>query len=107
MPYLVLIGCLAVVLGFLTWLKGVIRRRGTAGSALRGALASYEEAMRITAHDSHHEIRAQADRRAPVFSPGDPRWTGHGTTDGAAGPARSSRRRGGGRLRRLLRRRPR
>ncbi|MFI0910903.1 hypothetical protein [Streptomyces abikoensis] len=70
-PYLVLAGCLAVVMGSLTWLKGVLRRRGIAGSAVRGALASFEEAMRITSHDSHHEIRAQADRRAPVLSPGD------------------------------------
>ncbi|WP_181788881.1 hypothetical protein [Streptomyces phytophilus] len=71
-PYLVLAGCLLAVTGFLTWLKNVLRRRGQAGSAMLGALAAYEEAMRVTAHDSHHEVRAQADRKAPAGTPGDP-----------------------------------
>ncbi|WP_037804766.1 hypothetical protein [Streptomyces sp. NRRL F-5135] len=92
-PYLVATGCLAVVVGFLTWLKGVIRRRGLAGAALQGALASYEEAMRITSHDSHHEIRAQVDRRAPIASPDDPRWTGRERAGYGARPQRSARRR--------------
>ncbi|WP_326806488.1 MULTISPECIES: hypothetical protein [unclassified Streptomyces] len=75
-PYLIVFGCLVSVVGFFTWLKGVVRRRGLAGTAVTGALASYEEAMRTTAHDSHVEVRAQADRRAPILSPDDPRWTG-------------------------------
>ncbi|GAB2620416.1 hypothetical protein GCM10027168_60600 [Streptomyces capparidis] len=103
-PYLIGLACLGAVMAFLTWLKGVIRRRGLAGSAIAGALASYEEAMRITAHDSHHEVRAQADRKAPALSPDDPRWTGHLASvrrDGARRPARA----GTGRLRRHLRRR--
>lgn len=75
-PYLVLTGALIAVMGLLTWFKGVVRRRGPAGSAMRGALAAYEEAMRVTSHDSHHEVRAEADRRAPVGSPGDPRRPG-------------------------------
>ncbi|WP_216725738.1 hypothetical protein [Streptomyces sp. CNQ-509] len=72
-PYLAAGGCLLAVMGFLTWLKGVVRRRGLAGSAMRGALAAYEEAMRVTAHDSHHEVRAAAERQAPAGASGDPR----------------------------------
>ncbi|WP_326800014.1 hypothetical protein OG946_35375 [Streptomyces sp. NBC_01808] len=71
-PYLVVFGCLVAVMGFFTWLKGVVRRRGLAGSAVQSALAACEEAIRITSHDSHHEVRAAADRRAPVAAPGDP-----------------------------------
>lgn len=52
-------------MGFFTWLKRLVLRRVLAGSALRGAPASYEEAVRITSHGSHIEIRAQADRRPP------------------------------------------
>ena len=84
-PYLVLCGCLAAVMGLLTWFQRAVRRRGLAGSAMRGALAAYEEAMRVTAHDSHHEVRAAAERRAPVGAPGDPRRPGG--PDG--GPRRS------------------
>ncbi|MEK8171375.1 hypothetical protein NKH77_23750 [Streptomyces sp. M19] len=35
-------------------------------AALMGFLA------RLTAHDSHHEIRAQADRKAPLTTPDEP-----------------------------------
>ncbi|WP_377267838.1 hypothetical protein [Peterkaempfera sp. SMS 1(5)a] len=103
-PYLVVVAGVAAVLGSFTWLKRVIRRRGLAGSAIAGALASYEEAMRITAHDSHHEVRAQAERRAPVLSPGDPEWTGHRAAvqhDATGRPTGAA----GGRVRRRLRRR--
>ncbi|GAA2243826.1 hypothetical protein GCM10010232_33570 [Streptomyces amakusaensis] len=84
---LVVSGFLIAVMGFFTWLKRLVLRRGLAGSALRGALASYEEALRITSHESHIEIRAQADRQAPVVSD-DPRWTG------SPGGRRPRRRRG-------------
>lgn len=101
-PYLVLTGCLAVVMGFFTWLAVLARRRGSAGSAVRAALASYEEGMRITAHDAHHEVRAQADRQAPVVSPGSPAWGVRRDT----GPSRTNRpgrrRPAVGRLRRRL-----
>nr|WP_079145986.1 hypothetical protein [Streptomyces lydicus] len=44
---------------------------------LAGGLAAvpvaYDEAFRATAHESHHEIRAQAERKAPPPSP-DGRW---------------------------------
>ena len=71
-PYLLLVGGLALVLGGFAWLAAVIRRRGVAGSAMRAAMASYDEAFRVTAHESYHEIRAQSDRQEPVGSPGDP-----------------------------------
>ncbi|MEV4976489.1 hypothetical protein [Streptomyces scopuliridis] len=71
LPLLILVGGLAAVLGFFTWLASRIRRRGLAGGAMSAALASYEEAFRITAHESHVEIRAQAERKAPILSPDD------------------------------------
>ncbi|MFF1398456.1 hypothetical protein ACFVZD_32160 [Streptomyces sp. NPDC058287] len=71
LPFLILIGGLAAVLGFFAWLAARIRRRGLAGGAMSPALASYEEAFRITAHESHVEIRAQTERKAPILSPDD------------------------------------
>ncbi|MFW6690553.1 hypothetical protein [Streptomyces sp. MAR4 CNX-425] len=92
-PYLAVFGSLAAVMGFFTWVKGVVRRRGAAGSAMRGALAAYEETMRVTSHESHHEVRAAADRRAEIGGPGDPRWA-PGVSGGrrSAGRGRSRRR---------------
>ncbi|MBO8199392.1 hypothetical protein ABZY93_23515 [Streptomyces smyrnaeus] len=98
-PYLVVSGCLIAVMVSFTWLKRLMLRRGLAGSALRGALASYEEAMRITSHESHIEIRAQADRRTPVVSD-DPGWTGHPAAGTSTARTRRSRRPGRRRLRR-------
>jgi len=69
LPYLVLAAGVAVVMAAFTLLALRIRRRGTAGGGLGGALAAYEEAFRATSHAAHHEIRAQADRRTPTGSP--------------------------------------
>ncbi|MFJ3701625.1 MULTISPECIES: hypothetical protein [Streptomyces] len=69
LPLLALAVVLAAVMGFFRWLASRVRRRGTAGSAVSAALASYDEAFRVTAHDAHHEIRAQAERKAPLLSP--------------------------------------
>jgi hypothetical protein len=71
-PYLLLVGGLAAVMGGFAWLAVVIRRRGVAGSAMRAAMASYDEAFRVTAHESYYEVRAQADRGEPGGAPGDP-----------------------------------
>ncbi len=68
MPFVVL-GGFAAVLGLLTWVARLNRRRGGAGTGVSGALAAYEEAFRATSHASHHEIRAQAERKAPTDSP--------------------------------------
>ncbi|MFF0449114.1 hypothetical protein ACFYT4_22360 [Streptomyces sp. NPDC004609] len=84
---------LAVVIGFFTWLASHVRRRGVAGAAITSALASYDEAFRVTAHESHHEIRAQAERKAPVLSPDD-QWTpdrGRARRRPAAGSRRPAR----------------
>lgn len=101
-PLLLVFGFLVAVMGFFTWLKRLVLRRGLAGSALRGALASYEEAMRITSHESHIEIRAQADRQASAVSD-DPRWTGR--TAERTNAVRTRRSRRPGRRRRRPRRR--
>ncbi|MFF4293975.1 hypothetical protein ACFY0N_09970 [Streptomyces vinaceus] len=79
LPLLVVFGGLAAVLAALVWLARHVRRRGTAGAAIAGALASWEEAYRVTAHESHWEIKAQAERQAPALSP-DGHWprNGHG-----------------------------
>ncbi|WP_405946849.1 hypothetical protein OG588_09200 [Streptomyces prunicolor] len=69
LPYLTLLGFLAAVLGFFTWPARRIRRRGTAGGGMSGALAAYEEAFRATSHASHHEIRARGERKVPTDSP--------------------------------------
>ncbi|MEW2128178.1 hypothetical protein AB0891_31180 [Streptomyces sp. NPDC007259] len=72
LPLLVCVGALAVVMGFLGWVAVRARRRGLAGSALQAAMASYDEAFRVTSHASYYEIRAQADRQAPMAAPDDP-----------------------------------
>ncbi|MER7835785.1 hypothetical protein ABTY98_07690 [Streptomyces sp. NPDC096040] len=69
LPYLIVLAGFAAVLAALAWLARYIRRRGSAGGGLSGALAAYEEAFRATGHASHHEIRQQAERKAPTGSP--------------------------------------
>ncbi|GAA3657192.1 hypothetical protein [Streptomyces iranensis] len=86
LPYLIVTGVLAALMGFLGWVASLARRRGATGAALRAALASHDEAFRVTAYDSHQEIRAQAERKAPILSP-DGQWTPGHTLAGAAGAA--------------------
>jgi hypothetical protein len=81
-PYLLLVGGVAAVMGVFTWLRVVIRRRGVAGSAVRAALAAYDEAFRVTAHESYHEVRAQAGRRLPIRSRGGRKPGAGGRRDG-------------------------
>ncbi|MFJ7628405.1 hypothetical protein ACIQZN_18125 [Streptomyces sp. NPDC097595] len=71
LPLLISTGVLAAVMGLLALLAVRVRRRGLVGSAMGAALASYDEAFRATAHASYYEIRAQADRQAPMASPDD------------------------------------
>ncbi|MCM2390297.1 hypothetical protein [Streptomyces albipurpureus] len=72
LPLLVFVGALAAILGFFAWLASLARRRGVAGAAIRAAMASHDEAFRITAHDSYYEIQVQAERKVPIPSPDDP-----------------------------------
>lgn len=87
LPLLVLTVALLAVTGVFRLLVARVRRCGTAGAALTAALASYDEAFRVTAHDAHHEIRAQADRKAPLLSPDRPWETGRAAA-ARTGPAR-------------------
>ncbi|MFI6894532.1 hypothetical protein ACIBM4_10510 [Streptomyces sp. NPDC050256] len=72
LPFLVFAGALAAVLGGFARLASRVRRRGLAGAAMQAAMASYDEAFRVTAHDSYYEIQAQVERQAPMASPDDP-----------------------------------
>ncbi|WP_405440865.1 hypothetical protein [Streptomyces niveus] len=72
LPLLMVVGCLAVVMGFFGWLALLVRRRGSAGAGITAAMASYDEAFRVTAHDAHYEIQAAAERQMPLLSPDDP-----------------------------------
>ncbi|MFJ4718058.1 hypothetical protein [Streptomyces luteogriseus] len=88
LPVLIVAGALALVMGLFAWLASVVRRRGLAGSGFSAAMASYEEALRVTAHDSHYEIQAQARAQSPAAAPGDPWRTIRDTSDGAGGARR-------------------
>ncbi|MBU1586367.1 MAG: hypothetical protein KKH51_00280 [Actinobacteria bacterium] len=45
------------------------RRRGTAGSAIAGAMAAYDEGMHVTAHDAFIELQRQDERVKPAEAP--------------------------------------
>ncbi|MDQ0840987.1 hypothetical protein [Streptomyces sp. V1I6] len=100
LPLLVFTGCLAAIMGLFAWIAVHVRRRGLAGAAVRAALASHDEAFRVTAHESYYEIRAQAERQGQALSP-DGRWTPG--RDGARPAGSGSRRPRGARQRRRLR----
>jgi hypothetical protein len=101
LPLLIVVGALTVVMGFLTWLASVVRRRGLAGSGISAAMASYEEAFKVTAHDAHYEIQARAQALSPTAVPGDP-WRPARDTPGPGGAGRSRRTRHRSGLRRRL-----
>ncbi|KAB1988251.1 hypothetical protein [Streptomyces triticiradicis] len=102
-PFAVMFGGLAAVLGLFARLAVRVRSRGLAGGAANAALASYEEAFRATSHAAHVEIQTQKERKAPLLSP-DGHW--EPASDGRS-PARLQYRRppARSRLRRSLRRR--
>lgn len=102
LPYLIFVGVLAAVMGFFTWLAVLARRRGVAGSAIRAAVAAHDQAWQVSGYQSHLEIRAQAERKAPIESPDHP-WQPAGRGLGSPRPAVRGARRG--RFRRGLRRR--
>jgi hypothetical protein len=107
LPFLVFAGALAAVMGCFARLATLVRRRGVGGSAVRAAMASYDEAFRVTAHDSHYEIQAQAERKAPMPSPDDQLGAGGGRAGlgkGGSGSPRPYPRRPQRILRRLRRR---
>ncbi|MCT9076507.1 hypothetical protein [Streptomyces fulvoviolaceus] len=71
LPLLIVVTALAVIMGLFALLARHVRRRGTAGGALRGALAAHDEAWHGTAADSYYEIQVQTNRKAPLP---DDRW---------------------------------
>ena len=71
LPLLAVLAGLTVTLALLTLLARHVRRRGTAGAGLRGALAAHDEVWHGTAADSYYELRVQADRKSPLP---DDRW---------------------------------
>lgn len=87
LPLLIVAGCLAVVMGFFGRLALLVRRGGSAGAGITAAMAAYDEAFRVTAHEAHYEIQAQAERRIPLPSPDDPHRAGRA----AVGPGPSGR----------------
>lgn len=62
---LALIGVALGLVGLARW----ARRRGTAGSAIAGAMAAYDEGMHGTAHDAFVEQQEQERRPIPIESP--------------------------------------
>ena len=65
----VVVALLAAALGALVLLAGRARRRGTAGSAIAGAMAAYDEGMHGTAHDAFVEMQEAAERVKPAEAP--------------------------------------
>lgn len=90
LPLLLVIAALAAVMGLFAWLASVARRRGVAGAAITAALASHDEAFRVTAHEAHYEIQAQADRKTPIESPDN--HGGRTRNDRAGRPGAGARR---------------
>ncbi|THA70565.1 hypothetical protein E6R60_29880 [Streptomyces sp. A0642] len=91
LPFLTFTGTLAAVLGCFAWLAARVRKRGLAGSAMRAAMASYDEAFRVTAHDSYHEMQAQRERQAPMASPDGPWRPAHARAAGRPRPGNGTR----------------
>lgn len=87
---LILAAVLAAIMSALGRLARVLRRRGVAGHAVAAALASYEEAFRVTSYEAHQEIRVQAERRVPFEAPDEP-WRPARAAHPAARPAREPR----------------
>ena len=64
-PFVAVLLVLVAVLGGLTWLGGRVRRRGIGGDVM----AQVDQVFRPTAHQSHYEIRAEAERGVGHTSP--------------------------------------
>ncbi|MGI5215181.1 hypothetical protein [Plantactinospora sp. CA-290183] len=66
--YLVVVCCLAAILGGLAWLGSRARRRGVGGEVM----GPFEEIWHPAAERFRAEIRVQEERMVPMPSPGDP-----------------------------------
>ncbi|WP_405794841.1 hypothetical protein [Streptomyces sp. NBC_01506] len=87
LPLLLVVGTLALVMGLFGRLALHVKRRGTAGAGITAAMAAYDEAFRVTAHEAHYEIQAAAERQLPLPAPDDPH-----DARGAGGPGPYRRR---------------
>ena len=67
----IVIAGIALIAFALTLLARKARRGGTAGAALAGAMAAYNEAWHTTAFSSHAEMQSQTNRVATSDSPQD------------------------------------
>ena len=65
LPFLVAFAAFAAVAGALMWLATRVRRRGVGGDVM----AVVDDVFRPTAKQSHFEIQAQQERRAPTSAP--------------------------------------
>ena len=68
----VVVAIIAAAMVGLALLARRARRRGTAGSAIAGAMAAYDEGMHGTAHDAFVEMQEQDRRVTPVDAPDGP-----------------------------------
>ena len=68
----VVVAIIAAAMVGLALLAARARRRGTAGSAIAGAMAAYDEGMHGTAHDAFVEMQEAAERVKPVEAPDRP-----------------------------------
>jgi hypothetical protein len=67
----IVVAAVALVMAALVWLARRVRRRGTAGQAFGAAMAAYDEAMHVTAHEAYVEVQTQDERGADAQSPAD------------------------------------
>ena len=72
MTALLVVLALAAAMVGLALLARRARRRGTAGSAIAGAMAAYDEGMHGSAHDAFVEQRQQEERVKPAEAPDEP-----------------------------------
>ena len=65
LAFLAVFAAFVAVAGALMWLATRVRRRGVGGDVM----AIVDQVFRPTAHQSHYELRAQEERRAPASAP--------------------------------------
>jgi hypothetical protein len=65
LPFVAAFAAFAAVAGGLMWLATRVRRRGVGGDVM----AVVDDVFRPTAHQSHYELQAQDERRAPMSAP--------------------------------------
>jgi type II secretory pathway pseudopilin PulG len=64
-----IVAAVCAVLVGLALLARRIRRHCSAGAAIAGAMAAYDEAFHSTANDTFQELQSAADRAVPIPSP--------------------------------------